>query len=389
MSTQPTSEEAPFIWHTPQPTQPNPTVCVVFAVPAKDEEDSIADCIAAFEGQRGEGGNPWPQSGYEVLILVNNTTDATVRCALAARRNPGIHVVSTALPPELAHIGWARRLAMNWGSQRLAQNGQPEGVIVSTDADSRLSPDFVHELSQTFASPTVDAAGASLALQGELPGGVFGHLNRYFSLEKALRSKAQKQARIDLMHSHFTGAGFAVRQRVYEAVGGLTPFPYNEDKQFYYKLLQRDARIRMNDRLVVHTSARMTGRTEWGMAAQFRQWQQLQESGERVFVSSAQSQWVYFQLQMALYNYWLLRTEEKRAQVCQYLQACCLPNALGFLAKIEVPPYFGQYWCCVWEHPKLVEARQSAFPAVDVHDSFTGFGEFLAEPSQDASLQRA
>jgi len=389
MSTQPTSEEAPFIWHTPQPTQPNPTGCVVFAVPAKDEEDSIADCIAAFEDQRGEGDGCLPQSGHEVLILVNNTTDATVQRALVARRHLGIHIVSTALPPERAHIGWARRLAMNWGSRRLAQNSHTDGIIVSTDADSRLAPDFIHELLQTFTNPTVDAAGASLAVHGELPSGVFGHLNHYFLLEKALQLKAQQQTRFDLMHSHFSGAGFAVRQHVYEAVGGLTPFPYNEDKQFYYKLLQRDARIRMNDRLIVHTSARLTGRTEWGMAAQLRQWQQLQERGEGVFVSSAQSQWVYFQLQMALYNYWLLRTEEKLAQVCQYLQACCLPNAVTFLAKIDVPPYFGQYWCCVWEHPKLVEARQSAFPAVDVNDSFTGFSEFLAEPGQDASLQRA
>lgn len=389
MSTQLTIEESLFTWHSPEPTLPNPAGRVVFAIPAKDEEDSIADCIAAFENQRDNNGKLLPWSSYEVLILVNNTTDATVQRALAARQHPGIHVVSVDLPPEYAHIGWARRLAMNWGSQRLAQNGHPNGIVVSTDADSRLAPDFVHKLLQTFADPTVDAAGASLVVQGELPSGVFDHLAHYFSLEKALRLKAQQQTGLDLMHNHFSGAGFAVRQHVYEAIGGLTPLPYNEDKQFYYKLLQRDACIRMSDRLVVHTSARLTGRTEWGMAAQFRKWQQLQESGEVIFVSSAQSHWLYFQLQMALYDYWLTRTEEKLAAVHYCLQKHGVLNALSFLAKMEIPPYFGQYWCCVWEHPKLVEARQSTFPAINVNDSLIGFGEFLAEPSRDTLLQRA
>ncbi len=369
------------------PTSPDPAARIVFVVPAKDEEESIADCIAAFESQRNAKGTPVPWSVYEVLILVNNTTDATVRCALTARRHPGIHIVSVELPPQRAHIGWARRLGMDWASGRLQQNGHTDGIIVSTDADSLIAPDFVYELRQTFASPAVDAAGASLVVQNKLIDGVFGHLNDYFSLEKKLRLKAQQQAGFDLMHSHFSGAGFAVRQYVYEAVGGLTPLPYNEDKQFYYKLLQRDALIRMNDRLVVHTSSRLTGRTEWGMAAQLRQWQYQQESGKSILVSSAQSHWNYFQLQMALHAYWLVRTEEKLAVVCHYLRAYQILEPLIFLAKIEVSLYFGQYWCCVWEHPKLVEARQYTFPAVSVNDSLADFGVLLSGLDEEMELR--
>ncbi len=139
----------------------------------------------------------------------------------------------------------------------------------------------------------------------------------------------------------------------------------------------------MNERLVVHTSGRTAGRTEWGMAAQFRQWQNMSATGELVLVSSAESHWTYFQLQMALYAYWLERSEEKRAVVCHYLQVYQISNPSRFLAKIEISPYFGQYWCCVWEHPKLVEARQCAFPAVTVNDSLAGFSDLLSGMGND------
>lgn len=375
-------------WHSPKPERPNPAAQIVFAVPAKDEEESISDCIRALENQYNAMGKRIPWSEYEALILVNNTTDDTVQKAMKTRRHPGIHVVSVHLPAPYAHIGWARRLAMEWGSERLKLGRQPRGIIVSTDADSQVAPNFIYELRRSFTNPEVEAAGARLQVEEVASDYLFASLRSYFTLERQLRQAAQKDATFDLMHSHFSGAGFAVRQGVYEAVGGLTPFPYNEDKHFYYKLLQRDARVSMNDRLLVHTSGRLAGRTEWGMAAQFRQWQQVADSGETLFVSSAQSHWIYFQLQMALYAFWLDRTEEKRAVVCHYLQAYQISNPSHFLAKIEISPYFGQYWCCVWEHPKLVEARQCAFPAVAVNDSLAGFGALLSGIENDVA-QRA
>ena len=382
-------ENTEFTWHSLKPERPNPATQIVFAVPAKDEEESIAACIRSLENQYDAMGKRIPWSEYEALILINNTTDDTIQKALKVRRHPGIHIVSVQLPAPHAHIGWARRLAMEWSSERLKRGHQLKGIIVSTDADSQVASDFIYELRRSFTNPEVSAVGASLRVEEVVSDGLFASLRNYFTLEGKLRQAAQKHATFDLMHSHFSGAGFAVRQCVYEAVGGLTPFPYNEDKHFYYKLLQRDARISMNERLLVHTSGRLAGRTEWGMAAQFRQWQQVAESGAPLFVSSAQSHWVYFQLQMALYAFWLTRTEEKRAMVCHYLQACQIFNPAQFLAKIEISPYFGQYWCCVWEHPKLVEARQCAFPAVAVNDSLTGFGELLSGIENDVARRRA
>ena len=372
-----TPHTASFAWHSTEPQVPNPRARIVFAVPAKDEEENIAACLAAFAHQTDAEGYPLDPALFEVLVLINNTTDDTVGRALAARRHPGIHIVSVDLPTHYAHIGWARRLAMEWGSQRLIQNGHPEGIIVSTDADSQLAPDFVYELMQTFASPNVHAAGAMLLVKDEIGGPVFDELRAYFSLEKQLRQRAQQEVAFDLVHSHFSGAGFAVRQWMYGEVGGLSPLPYNEDKYLYQKLLQRDACIKMNDRLVIYTSSRMAGRTEWGMAAQLMKWKKAEESGEYVFVSSARSQWLCFQLQRALYAYWLLPTAENLAMVGQYLSEYSLPNPLLFLDRIEVPTYFGQYWYCVWEHPKLVEARQAVFLSVPITEGIAQLDTLL------------
>lgn len=363
-----TPHTASFTWHSPEPQVTNPSARIVFAVPAKDEEENIAACLAAFAHQTDAEGYPLDPSLFEVLVLINNTTDKTVSRALAARRHPGIHIVSVDLPAHYAHIGWARRLALEWASQRLVQNGHPHGVLVSTDADSQLAPDFVAELLQTFSEPNVHAAGAMLLVKEEIGGRVFADLRDYFSLEKQLRHRAQREAAFDLVHSHFSGAGFAVRQRMYAEVGGLPPLPYNEDKYLYQKLLQRDARIIMNDRLIVYTSSRMSGRTEWGMAAQLMKWKKAEESGAYVFVSSARAQWLCFQLQRALYAYWLVQSAENLKTVCRYLAEHSLQNPRLFLNRIDKPTYFGQYWYCVWEHPKLVEARQATFSAIPLRE---------------------
>jgi hypothetical protein len=84
-----TPQTAPFTWHSPEPQNPNFEGRIVFAVPAKDEEDQIAACLTAFEAQVDAGGQPLNASLFEVLLLVNNTTDDTISRALAARRHPG------------------------------------------------------------------------------------------------------------------------------------------------------------------------------------------------------------------------------------------------------------------------------------------------------------
>ena len=50
-----------------------------------------------------------------------------------------LHVVELDLPPDQAHVGYARRLAMDEACRRLLMVGRPRGVIATTDADTMVT----------------------------------------------------------------------------------------------------------------------------------------------------------------------------------------------------------------------------------------------------------
>lgn len=99
-----------------------PAVSVL--VPARDEVESIADCVHALVGQPGAG---------EVLVLDDCSADGTAERASAA----GARVVRGApLPP-----GW---LGKPWACAQLVDAADPRAaILVFVDADVRLAPGAV------------------------------------------------------------------------------------------------------------------------------------------------------------------------------------------------------------------------------------------------------
>ena len=370
--------DSTFKWHTPAPGPLSSQVKFAFTIPAKNEAQGIAQCIKALEQQADDTGAAMAADSWVALILVNNSDDDTVQIALDTLTHPGIFVASIELPPAFAHIGWARKLAMDWANTRFKEIQQSTGVIVSTDADSQLAPDFLFRLTQIFSEPSTDAAGAALAVNPESSLHVFRDLHQYFNLENTLRQEIQKHCTFNLIHNHFSGAGMAIRQSMYERVGGLSPLPYNEDKQLYYKMLQLDAMISFDERLLVHTSGRVVGRTEWGMAAQFAKWNNADPASDPVLVASAKLQWLYLNFQMALYAHWKQPGADSHHQVCNYLKELHISEPERFMETIQAQPSFGKYWCRIWEHPKLVEARQKTFPEVSVSQGVSEYNHLLS-----------
>ena len=62
-----------------------------------------------------------------------------------ARSSPGvpIHVVEIDFPVGEAHVGAARRLAMDEACQRLLTLGRTDGIIATTDADTVVAPTWL------------------------------------------------------------------------------------------------------------------------------------------------------------------------------------------------------------------------------------------------------
>ena len=103
----------------------------VVAIPAWNEAERIADCLAAL------GRQTLPLAGS--VLLANNCTDATASLARSVNLPFRLDIRPVELPPNQANAGLARRLAIE-GAANLAG---PNGIVLTTDADAVVPPDWV------------------------------------------------------------------------------------------------------------------------------------------------------------------------------------------------------------------------------------------------------
>ncbi|MFD1469699.1 glycosyltransferase [Hymenobacter caeli] len=252
--------------------------CVI--IPAKNEAAALPATLAALAAQTDLAGQPLPPGTFEVIVLANNCTDGT---AAAVRRfagqRPGLalHVATLCLAASDAHVGRARRLLMDEACQRLLGLGRFNGLIASTDADTRVAPDWLAATRAEIAAGA-DAVGGRI-LTDAAPSG------RCPVRRTQLRDAAyhllcaRLEARLDPQaadpwprhHQHF-GASLALTARVYRRVGGLPVRRYLEDEALCQQLRRHDLRLRHSPRVVVHTSPRRCGRVEVGLSWQLREW---------------------------------------------------------------------------------------------------------------------
>ena len=107
---------------------------IVVAIPVNDEAERIADCLRALSLQSGI-------SQYQIVLLLNNCADgsAAVVRDLAPNLPIPVHLFEITLPSEYANAGYARRLAMQAAEDFVA----PQGVLLTTDADACVYPNWI------------------------------------------------------------------------------------------------------------------------------------------------------------------------------------------------------------------------------------------------------
>ena len=110
-------------------------VSAVVVIPARDEEQRIAACLAALAEQTVT------PAAFEVIVVADACTDRTAAVALAAASELGLRL--TVLDGPGAGSGPARRLGMDAAADRLEAIGIPRGLIATTDADSTPFPDWL------------------------------------------------------------------------------------------------------------------------------------------------------------------------------------------------------------------------------------------------------
>ena len=257
----------------------------VVVVPAKDEELLISACIEALGSQSGIA-----SGAYEVLVVLDDCADDTEAATLrAAASCPGL--VLHLLRADGRGVGAARALGMERGCERLLAVGQPLGLIASTDADSRVAPDWLLQQLAAVADGA-EAVGGEIFLD---PAGSEGlsddTLSRRRSDHSRRRSELSAAGVSD--HIHFSGASMGVTARAFATVGGLEPLSSLEDEEFFRRLARGGIEVQRLSSVRVTTSARTEGRAARGLSSDLalgewlanRTWSAEQFSVERVLAT--------------------------------------------------------------------------------------------------------
>ncbi|MGZ6640920.1 MAG: glucosyl-3-phosphoglycerate synthase [Solirubrobacteraceae bacterium] len=219
----------------------------VVAVPARDEEQLVGRCLRALAAQEGVD-----RAAFEVVLVLDGCTDATRERALAAAGELVLHVVER--PP--IGVGAARRLAMDTACARLEESGAPDGLVVSTDADSAPEPGWL-------AALLAAAASGARAIGGEV---VVEGLDPRAAARRATRLARRLEALPGAPHPHFSGASIAVTAQTYRALGGLEPRAALEDEALARALARASVPIARVAGARVRTSGRPDGRAFRGLA---------------------------------------------------------------------------------------------------------------------------
>jgi len=243
---------------------------VVVAVPVKDEEERIVACVASLANQIDVD-----LARVAVILLLNNCSDATAARirALGPELPFAVHLREVELPAPYANAGWARRLAM----EAAAELVDPDGLILTTDADTQVECDWVAANQREIASGVDAVAGCVIADPYELMQLPPEILERGSLEWEYQQLAAELDARVDCeahdawpKHNQNCGASAAVTLRAYRLIGGLPPKPVGEDRALFEMIRRIDGKIRHSLEVQVVTSARTDGRASGGLADEIR-----------------------------------------------------------------------------------------------------------------------
>ena len=241
---------------------------VAVAIPAHNEADWIPRCLEALDRQVG-GVN-----GH-VVLLATNSTDATA--AIARTMQPALSfaldVVEHDFPPGERSAGQARRLAMELAAATLP----PHGVLLCTDADGQVAPDWL-------AANLFHIRGGADAVAGRA---VLDPADAE-AIPAALHEDDARECAYDALldeidhlidpdpadpwprHTEHSGASICVMLGAFRRAGGVPPVAVGEDRAFFAALRRADARIRHAPEVYVTVSGRTQGRAVGGMADTIR-----------------------------------------------------------------------------------------------------------------------
>lgn len=238
----------------------------IVAIPVCNERLRIGACLKALAEQVGLG-----PGRLGIVLFLNNCTDGTADLVRSIDMPWPMRMIERNDPA--ASAGWARRIAMDAASDWLAESGYAEAVLLTTDADSRVAPDWV-ALNLAAIADGADAVAGRISLDRDeallLPARLHARGRLEAEYEMLLMEIC---ARLDPepgnpwpCHWSKSGATLAARWSVYRQVGGVPDMPQGEDRAFIDAVRARDLIVRHAPEIEVVTSGRLDGRASGGVA---------------------------------------------------------------------------------------------------------------------------
>lgn len=306
---------------------------IVVAIPARDEAERIEACLTALDKQIRR-----PDA---VVLMLNNCTDDSepVARSIARKLRFRLDLVRCVLPPARANAGCARRMAM----QIAADQAGPDGILLTTDADSIAPPDWVSRNLVGLRNGADIVCGRAVIDPLEATS-IPTRLHADDALECRLIALLDDLAwQLDPephdpppRHTEASGASIAVSVRAYRRVGGIPAVPSGEDRAFVRTLWMMDARIRHDPWIRVSVSGRIIGRAEGGMAETIRRRMKQQDEYTDDQAEPARHALRRYSLRYRVRRLWAGPPDTGLADD--------LAISRGALEAARLKPFFGSAW---------------------------------------------
>ncbi len=180
----------------------------------------------------------------------------------------GFTVRSINVPPfpvKYAGAGFARKTGMDEAVRRFSMSGNPQGIIVSFDADSLCESNYFTELERCFASGEIN--GCTIYFEHPDEDQNVEYYKAIVDYELYLRYYVQAMRFAGFPWAfHTVGSCFAVNARVYADQGGMNRRKAGEDFYFLHKMFPLGRFTELNTTMVM-PSSRVSDRVPFGTGA--------------------------------------------------------------------------------------------------------------------------
>ncbi len=254
------------------------------AIPCYDEPDLLSSLLSLAQCTP-------PSSEVTVIVVINSSDNSTgdvltqnletIRLVKAwSELSPHpfyqlrlIHAPT--LPSKWAGVGWARKIAMDEAVRSLEISEKEEGILISFDADSVVSSNYLVSIESAFAcNPHYNFVTLNFCHPVDDPtlsASIREGIIRYELYLRYLRNAIQYCGYPHAIHT--IGSSFAVRASAYVKQGGMNRRKAGEDFHFLHKIVLLGDYGSITN-ATVFPAARISHRVPFGTGAALKKWEE-------------------------------------------------------------------------------------------------------------------